>query len=131
MLTLHLDEPEVELEKVVVTHRRRKVVDQQEAEMAAMVGGRKQAGSGSVLGCKGDVRKKGVFRIECKSTEAQSFSLKRELLDKIRSECAGTEEPAFDIKFLNKATLQEEDRWVAIPYTHFEDYASHRSRKKK
>jgi hypothetical protein len=109
----------------VVSKARRKRVARQEAEMAETVGGRTQAGSGAVAGCKGDVRKKGLFRIECKSTENQSFSMKREILDKIRSECGRNELPALDVLFLNHTTYAEEDRWVAIPFTQFEGYAEY------
>lgn len=123
-----LFQQEIELDEAkprrVVSKARRKRVARQEQDMAEAIGGRTQAGSGSVAGCKGDVRKKGFFRIECKSTEAKSFSVKREILDKIRSECGRQELPALDILFLGP-NLVEEDRWVAVPFPQFEEYAEY------
>lgn len=96
--------------------RIRRRSQRQERKLAEDSGGRVQKGSGCLPWAKGDVRKRGVFRGESKFTTAQSFSLKRALLDKIRSECEGQEYPLLDIEFINKGTQRSEDRWVAVPY---------------
>ena len=87
----------------------------QEATLAEDTGGRTQRGSGSLPWAKGDVRKKGEFRAECKFTRSKSFSVTRAILDKIRSECSFDETPVLDISFVS-GTGKTEDRWIAIPY---------------
>lgn len=59
----------------------------QEDRVAALFGGYRNPGSGSlpILELKGDVRKSDVL-IECKYTEASSFSVKRAILEKARRE---------------------------------------------
>ncbi len=112
-----------------VPKARQKRASKQEASLASAVGGKTQKGSGNQLSAKGDVRKKGIFRLECKSTTNKSFSMTREILDKISSECLRLERPGLDVLFLNPTTLREEDRWVAIPFSDFEEYADYVSRK--
>ncbi len=90
----------------------------QEQEIAEDIGGTAQKGSGNQPGYKGDVRKRGKYRIEAKLTEAKSYTIKREILDKIRSECAGLEKPAVVIDFVDRNQTTE-DRWVVIPYDDF------------
>lgn len=73
----------------------------QEAEIAKRVGGRKTPASGA-LSEKGDVRLKGVVRIECKTTMAKSFSVTREMVGKIEDAALSAGElPALVIEFLN------------------------------
>lgn len=123
--TLTVELLEAPPQKGGVSRERKRRANKQERDLANTIGGKQQKGSGSQLHAKGDVRKKGVFRVECKSTTAQSFSMKREILDKISSECLGMERPALDVLFLNDKTLREEDRWVAIPFLHFEEYVDY------
>lgn len=87
----------------------------QELELASATGGRQQKGSGCLPWAKGDVRKKGNFRAECKFTRHASFSITRAILDKIRSECDYNETPVLDITFA-EATGRTADRWVVVPY---------------
>jgi hypothetical protein len=87
----------------------------QEAKLANEAGGKTQKGSGCLPWAKGDVRKKGKFRAECKFTKKMSFSMSREILDKIRSECAFDETPVLDVTFID-ANGRTEDHWVAVPY---------------
>lgn len=72
----------------------------QEKEVAARTGSRLTAGSGN-QSVKGDCRKRGVLRIECKTTSAKSFSVTLEMLDKL--EAAATvagERPVLVVEFL-------------------------------
>ena len=88
----------------------------QELELATDTGGRVQKGSGSLPWLKGDVRHKGKFRAECKQTRARSFSVTRDTLNKIRSECNFDETPVLDVVFLGPGGKTEE-RFVVIPYS--------------
>lgn len=87
----------------------------QEAKLANETGGRPQKGSGNLPWAKGDVRKKDNFRAECKFTKKKSFSMSREILDKIRSECNFNETPVLDVTFIDD-NGRTEDHWVAVPY---------------
>jgi Holliday junction resolvase len=50
---------------------------------------------------KGDVRKKRVLRLECKCTKNKSFSVTREMVEKIENAALGAGEvPAILIEFL-------------------------------
>jgi len=90
----------------------------QERELAEDTGAIQHRGSGAVSGYKGDVRKRGKFRAECKFTKAKSFTVKREDLDKIYSESSFGEVPVMDIAFLDQNGRTEE-RWVLLPYSEF------------
>lgn len=87
----------------------------QEIGLAGDTGSRVQKGSGSLPWAKSDVRKRGVFRAECKFTRSRSYSVTRETLDKIRSECETGETPLLDLQFLDKLGAPV-DRWVMVPY---------------
>jgi hypothetical protein len=87
----------------------------QELGLADDTDSRVQKGSGSMPWAKGDVRKRGVFRAECKFTRAKSYSVTRVTLDKIRSECETGETPLLDLQFLDQFGASA-DRWVMIPY---------------
>jgi hypothetical protein len=65
---------------------------------------------------KSDSRLKGLLRIENKFTYGKSFSLTRQDLNKIRSECQGHESPAMQIDFKDRATNKTQDAWVCIPH---------------
>lgn len=94
----------------------KRLSQKQERRIAEDIGGRTQPGSGNQAHAKGDVRKKGEFRVEAKFTKSKQFILKREELDKISGECAHKEKPVFQIDFRNSTTSKVEDSWVAIPY---------------
>jgi len=73
----------------------------QEKELAERLGGKRTPGSGN-KDMKGDVRVKGITRIETKTTTKKSYSLT--LLDVCKIETAGLsagEVPAMVIEFLN------------------------------
>lgn len=63
------------------SHRRSK---KQEASLAKTFGGRITAGSGN-KDVKGDVRVKGMVRVEAKTTKNKSFSVSAEMIDKIET----------------------------------------------
>jgi hypothetical protein len=112
--------PEKESNQKPPTRQRRKTVQKHEREMATLIGGRTQKASGALASAKGDVRCKGVLRGEMKSTVKRSFTIKREILDKIRSECTGIEKPFVALRFMHPQTLAAEDDWVLIPLEHWE-----------
>lgn len=91
---------------------------EQELEIAEELGGQMQRASGALSGSKGDIRKKGVVRVEAKYTEAGSYSLRLEELHKISSECHGTEKPVFVVDFVEKLTKRLVDRYAVV---HFDD----------
>lgn len=87
----------------------------QESGLASDTGGTVQRGSGALPWARGDVRKTGEFRAECKFTRRKSFSVTREILDKIRSECSFDEIPVLDVSFVNPEGRTDE-RYVVVPY---------------
>ena len=89
--------------------------------MAKLMGAKRQKASGSLSGAKGDIRKVGVLRGECKFTRAKSFSLKLEELKKIELEVGAGENPAFFIEF---QCQQPPKRYVVLPEWLYEYYAS-------
>jgi len=93
----------------------------QELDIAEKTGGKRHKASGAIAGLKGDARKKGVYRAEGKLCTNKSFSLSREILDKIQSEASYPEVPAVVVTFIDKFTLQEKDCWVVIPWKDFEE----------
>lgn len=72
---------------------------QQEKRAAARYGAKKQPGSGSLGGAKGDIIDPGNLRGECKETTNKSYSLKLADLMKIEKEAGGFETPLFEIQF--------------------------------
>ena len=73
----------------------------QEKELAKKLGGRVPRGSGSGNE-KGDVRVKGIARIEAKTTEKKSFSVTQKMLDKIEDAALPNGEvPAFVVEFID------------------------------
>ena len=74
----------------------------QESELAKRVGGKVTRGSGRGVE-KGDVRIKGLARIEAKTTSNSSFQLKKEMVAKLElSSSSSGEIPAIVIEFLNQ-----------------------------
>lgn len=71
----------------------------QEKQVASLLGGKTTPGSGS-KSLKGDVRVKGVARIECKTTSKKSFSVTTEMFHKLEEASAGSGEfPAMVVEF--------------------------------
>lgn len=74
----------------------------QEAELAKRTGGRVTRGSG----CgneKGDVRIRGLARIEAKTTKHKSFSVTRSMIDKIEEAAVTSGElPAIVVEFITE-----------------------------
>jgi hypothetical protein len=73
---------------------------QQEAEVAAKIGGVQVRRSGAGVE-KGDVRLKNFVRVEAKTTKNKSFSVTEEILDKLDDSVLGSGEvPLFHIEIL-------------------------------
>lgn len=75
----------------------------QERKLADRVGGRlvPRSGAGHV---KGDVRVQRILRIEAKTTQAKSFSVTREMIDKIETAAVSSGElPFIVIEFIDAA----------------------------
>jgi hypothetical protein len=112
-----LSVPQAELAKGGPPGRKEKKRSQrQELRIAQDLAGKMQSGSGNQDHSKGDVRVKGKFRVEAKFTRNKSYSLTREVLEKINGECHGMEKPVLQLDFLNPRTLREEGSYVVIPY---------------
>ena len=72
-----------------------------EKKLAAKVGGYRTAGSGNKRE-KGDVRKRGIARIEHKATQAGSFRVTAEMLEKLELAARGCDEmPIMVVEFLD------------------------------
>ena len=74
----------------------------QESDRAKQLGGRTTSGSGNKRE-KGDVRTKGVLRLELKTTTKKSFSVTQSMIDKIEEAALTCDElPAIEIEFINE-----------------------------
>ena len=74
----------------------------QEKKLAKKLGGRRQPGSGSIPGLKGDVFSK-TYLAECKATASASYILKLKVLEKIEQEAAmENKEPLLEIQMQGK-----------------------------
>lgn len=72
-----------------------------EQSLAKRLGGKVTAGSGNGA-TKGDIRIKGIARIECKCTKNKSFSVTLDMLEKIEAAGAeGAELPIIVIEFID------------------------------
>lgn len=95
------------------SHRR---APKMEREVAERSGGRlvARSGAGEV---KGDVRIKGVARIECKVTKNKSFSVTLDMLEKIEAAGAeGAELPILVIEFVDEQGRKIKDVAVCPTY---------------
>lgn len=71
----------------------------QEKEVAARLGGRRTPASGAGV-IKGDVRIKGIARVECKTTKHKSFSVTLDMFRKLEENAlASGEVPAIIVEF--------------------------------
>ncbi len=103
------------------TRAMKRLSQKQERRNAEMLGGRVQPGSGSSSRAKGDVRKFGEYRGESKFTFAASFSLTREVLEKINAECKHGEKPILFLDYKNRATGKTHGSYVVLHETDFEE----------
>lgn len=87
-----------EQQDVPKKHTRKKSNDQ-ERRAASRHGAKVVAGSGSSELSKGDIRKRGELRGECKYTAASSYTLRVADLVKLELETRGEEVPVFEIEF--------------------------------
>jgi len=88
----------------------------QEKESASRFGGHTVKGSGSGQE-KGDVRVTGICRIECKTTLKKSFSVTRDMVQKIEDAALMTGEvPAIQIEFLDDRGTPEHSLVVVPTY---------------
>ena len=88
----------------------------QEKETADRLGGKQTKGSGNGVE-KGDVRVRGIARIENKTTKNASFSVTCEHLNKLDQAVLGTDEiPMMQIEILSGAKS-----FVIIPDSYLED----------
>lgn len=102
---------------VGVAHRRS---PNQEKETAKRIGGAVVRGSGCGYE-KGDVRKKGIVRVECKTTTKASFSVTRSDLLKIEAEAlSGGEIPAYCVEFI-EASGKKIGSYLIMPEWALED----------
>lgn len=91
-------------ERSRVTDPSKRRAPKQERELAQRIGAALTPGSGS-QSMKGDVRLKGVLRVEAKCTRHKSYSLSLDTFEKIEnaaSLCGRAEIPAMHIEFLTQ-----------------------------
>ncbi len=85
------------LQRGAAAHNRAPV---QEREIANRIGGKVTKASGAQME-KGDARIKGLLRVEAKSTSNKSFSVTREMIEKIEAAALGAGEvPYIEIELL-------------------------------
>lgn len=95
------------------SHRRS---PKQEQELALRTKGRVTPGSGNGA-MKGDVRVKGVARIEAKTTMKKSFSVTREMVRKIEEAGVGHDEmPVIVVEFLDNDGKRESELVIMPSY---------------
>lgn len=91
----------------------------QEKNIAKDYGGYNISGSGSGKK-KGDAVVPNVLRVEAKSTSKKSFSITRDMIDKIENAAVGSNElPIIEIDFLKE--LGNKDTLVILPKWAFEE----------
>lgn len=98
----------------------RTISDRQEKINAKRYDGRRTIASGSTPVDKGDVKGDG-FRMECKSTEARSYSLKLDDLHKLVAQAQDGELPAFTIEFRPKDRAGKYEQYVVLPEAWFKE----------
>jgi hypothetical protein len=88
----------------------------QEKELATRLGGRKTAASGSKAE-KGDVRVRGVLRIEAKTTKHKSFSVTLDMIEQIEQAALVSDElPCIVIEFNDGAGKKVKEIAVVPTY---------------
>lgn len=87
-----------------------------EKKLAERTRGYRTAGSGNKKE-KGDVRVRGVTRIEHKATQHASFRVTKEMLDKIENAARGCDEvPILVVDFLNERGETEQREIAVLPF---------------
>ena len=87
----------------------------QEARAAKRIGGSTVPGSGAGAE-KGDARKRGVARLECKNTIHSSFTVTLDMLRKIEDAAAmAAELPCIHIEFITKDGKQRRGAVCVVP----------------
>lgn len=105
----------------------------QERRAAEDLGARVQPGSGAPAFYKGDVRKQGDLRVECKTTSKKAYALKLSEIEKIKSEAlmGGDDSWAMQIEF---QTATAGKRFAVIDWNLFLEFrklqADHEARMK-
>ncbi len=112
-----VEQAKLESGRLPPSKKDKKLAQVQERKIAEDIGGRTQPGSGNQSHAKGDVRKKGAFRIEAKWTKSSQFTITREILGKINGECSHGEKPMVQLDFLDRASSRPLESWVIIPYS--------------
>lgn len=91
-----------------------------ESRVANKLNGHRQAGSGSSIYAKGDI-KLDNFLIECKTTQNKSISIKKGWLSKITKEALAVQkDPALSFEIGGDSDPVTENDWIAIPMSVFE-----------
>jgi hypothetical protein len=86
------------------SRRQKRISFRQEKQAAADVGGRLQANSGATAHGGGDVRVLGHTRVECKYTEACSYTLRLGELVKLRDQAVkALEQPVLQFQFRGRS----------------------------
>lgn len=116
LLLVDLLEGEPARSRKPILKRQNRLSRAQEIEVAVELSADVQRASGALAGSKGDIRKKGSLRVEAKFTEAGSFTLKLDELEKIASECHGRERPVLVLDFKEKGTGKLKDRFAVVRF---------------
>ena len=103
-----------------LTRPTRTISDRQEKINAKRYEGRRTIASGSTPVDKAGVKGEG-FRMECKSTEKKSFSLKLEELHKLIAQAKDGEIPAFTIEFRPQDRAGKYEQYVVLPDAWFKE----------
>lgn len=95
----------------------------QEKQIAKSVGGRRTANSGATMFSKGDVvTKDWLFEAKTCMKEQDSFSIKKEWLDKLKQEAFGNNKPFYSLVF-NFGIVSDENYYI-ISEKHFKQILS-------
>lgn len=121
-------EPNVGTCSVVPTKAVKRKSQRRERALAEALGGRRQPASGALPHAKGDVRKRGEWRIDDKMTKQKSFPLSKELFAKVRSECTYPEKPAMVIAFLDPISGEVVEEVAVVDINTFKEMASDKDR---
>lgn len=103
------------------TKEMKKLSFKQEQRNAALIGGKRQPGSGASNRAKGDTRAIGEYRGESKYTFAKSYSLELATLEKILGECGDGEKPILCLDYRNKTNNKVLGSYVVLHESDFEE----------
>jgi hypothetical protein len=93
----------------------KRISKQQEKRAAEDIGGQTQAASGGTRFGGADVRLVNKYRIECKVTEKNSYTLKLKELEKLKKQAVKSlEQPIFQFAYRDK--LGKLDRYAVLKY---------------